>query len=104
MATTMHRLQISLPDWQHQFLVQRARRDGISVAEVLRRLIEREAGATGADDSLMGIIGIARDDGRLIRDTPVSEAVDLYLADAVMEGRDPFAPDSRKRTTRKRRS
>ena len=54
MATTMHRLQISLPNWQHQFLVERARRDGVSVAEVIRLMIEREAKSPAAGGSTRG--------------------------------------------------
>ncbi len=48
MATKMHRLQISLPKAQVHFLRERARQEGISAAEVIRRLLEREeqAGST----------------------------------------------------------
>ncbi len=42
MATKMHRLQISLPKAQVHFLRERARQEGISAAEVIRRLLERE--------------------------------------------------------------
>ena len=81
MTTTMHRLQISLPQWQHQFLLQRARRDGVSVAQVIRLLIEREVEARGApvsEDSVWTISGIAEDRGPLITGWPVSEAPGLY--------------------------
>jgi hypothetical protein len=43
MTTSMHRLQISLPEQQMRYLSERARRAGLSMAEVIRRLIEREA-------------------------------------------------------------
>lgn len=81
MGTNMHRLQISLPQWEMQFLEERARRDGHSIAEVVRQLIQREAAATpSGSDSLWEIVGIGVDQGELIRDVPVSERPDLYLA------------------------
>ena len=79
----MHRLQISLPEWQTQFLAERARRDGVSMAEVVRRLVQREAEAAKSGktaDSLWEIAGIARDDGPLIDGVPVSENPERYLA------------------------
>lgn len=45
MTTSMHRLQISLPEQQVRYLTERGRREGLSMAEVIRRLIEREATA-----------------------------------------------------------
>ena len=48
MVTSMHRLQISLPQSQAQFLAERARRDGVSIAEVIRQLIRREEEAVPA--------------------------------------------------------
>lgn len=81
MATTMHRLQISLPEWQAQFLAERARRDGMSIAEVMRRLVEREAEITAQAraESLWEIAGIAEDRGPLLEGVPVSEAPERYL-------------------------
>ena len=85
MSTTMHRLQISLPRDQYRFLRDRARRDGVSAAEVISQLLEREQSATTitkADiDSALSIVGIGRDDGPLIDGLPVSENVDLYLTE-----------------------
>jgi hypothetical protein len=85
MSTNMHRLQISLPKDQYRYLRDRARRDGVSAAEVIRQLLEREQSAmtiTQADiDSALSIVGIGRDDGPLIDGLPVSENVDLYLAE-----------------------
>jgi len=46
MSTLLHRLQISLPRRQVQFLTERARRDKVSPAEVIRQMIQREANAT----------------------------------------------------------
>ena len=81
----MHRLQISLPLWQFQFLSERARRDGISIAEVIRQLIQREVEAASEQatsiDSIWEIVGIAEDHGPLMDGIPVSEAPDLYLAE-----------------------
>ena len=87
MATTMHRLQISLPEWQHQFLRQRARRDGVSVAEIIRLLVQRESEAREAspsENSVWAIAGVAEDRGPLIRGTPVSESAALYLSDLAL--------------------
>ena len=85
MATTMHRLQISLPEWQTQFLAERARRDGVSIAEVVRRLVQRESevvrGARSAG-SIWDIAGIGEDRGPLSDGIPVSERPDLYVAEA----------------------
>ena len=43
MATTMHRLQISLPPWEMQYLEERARREGRSIADVVRQLVQQDA-------------------------------------------------------------
>lgn len=82
MATTMHRLQISLPESQAEFLAERARRHGLSMAEVVRQLIQREVEAVNEKRgaaSLWEIAGIAEDHGPLIDDVPVSESPELYL-------------------------
>ena len=94
--TFMHRLLRSLPGWQVQFLTARARRDGISIAEVIRQLVEREAAMSAGDaktDSLWEIVGLAEDHGPLVNGIPVSERPDLYLAEPAA----PFSPaqDSR---------
>lgn len=78
----MHRLQISLPEWQTDFLVALARRQGVSMAEIVRRLIEREAEAARQpmnNSSVWEIAGIADDPGPLIGGVPVSEKPELYL-------------------------
>ena len=100
MATSMHRLQVSLPEWQVQFLTARARRDGVSIAEVIRQLVEREAATPASDagtDSLWEIVGLAEDHGPLVYGIPVSERPDLYLAEQTA----PYAKDKR-RASRKR--
>ena len=82
MATKMHRLQISLPHRQLRFLEERARLDGISMAEIVRRLIEREAGSlqhSGSVEGLWDIAGIAEDRGPQIDGVAVSENPELYL-------------------------
>ena len=83
MTTSMHRLQISLPEWQVQFLSDRAQRLGVSIAEVIRQMIQAETEATvGSVDSIWEIAGIAEDRGSLIEGVPVSERPDLYLVAA----------------------
>ena len=85
MATTMHRLQISLPEWQAQYLAERAKRAGVSIAEIIRRLIAQESEATTdrrSAKTLMALAGMAEDHGPLVNDTPVSESPDLYLTGA----------------------
>lgn len=103
MSTTMHRLQISLPEWQSQFLAERARRDGVSVAAVVRRLVEREAalgrGSHGAD-SIWSIAGIGEDPGALIDGIPVSERPGLYVAEATAPRRLPVKTARRAKSTR----
>lgn len=47
MTTSMHRLQISLPEPQFRDLADRARRDGVSMAEVIRRLLAGAAEEEG---------------------------------------------------------
>ena len=82
MATTMHRLQISLPESQAEFLAERARRHGMSMAEVVRQLIQREVETSSEKRgaaSLWEIAGIAEDHGSLIDEVPVSEAPERYL-------------------------
>ena len=82
MATTMHRLQISLPEWQAQYLAERARRDGISIAELVRQLVDRESQSAPravSTESLWSIAGLAEDHGSLVEGKPVSEAPELYL-------------------------
>jgi hypothetical protein len=89
MATTMHRLQISIPEWQAQYLSARARRDRVSIAEIIRRLVTRESEATasqGSAESLWQLAGLAEDHGELVDGTPVSESPELYLTGATAAG------------------
>jgi hypothetical protein len=98
----MHRLQISLPPRQARFLEERARLDGVSMAEIVRRLIEREVESTQRSGSVEGLwetAGIAEDRGPQIDGVAVSENPELYLAGATSGSR-----TKRRSTTRKRRS
>jgi hypothetical protein len=83
MTTSMHRLQISLPRSQVEYLAERARREGTSIAELIRRLIHRESekASKRSIESIWKIVGIGQGPERLIRDIPVSEAPDLYIAE-----------------------
>ncbi len=51
MTTSMHRLQISLPEHQVRYLSERARREGLSMAEVIRRLLADAAEGEGRGPS-----------------------------------------------------
>jgi hypothetical protein len=102
MSTLLHRLQISLPRWQVQFLTERARRDKVSLAEVIRQMIQREANATPTQasvDSLMEIAGLAEDRAPLVEGIPVSERPDLYLAQLSSPRPSPPSNRSRARVT-----
>jgi hypothetical protein len=83
MSMPMHRLQISLPRSQVRYLADRARREGISIAEVLRRLVRREAETKSprAVESYREIIGIGQEREPLIDNIPVSAQPDLYIAE-----------------------
>jgi hypothetical protein len=71
----MHRTQISLGEEHYRFLVEEARQLGVSLAEVVRRLIaERMAGRQGAEDPLDALAGFVEGDGR-----SAAENHDLYL-------------------------
>ncbi len=44
MAVTQHRTQLYLDETRYRYLVDRAEREGISLAEVVRRLIDEKSG------------------------------------------------------------
>ena len=97
MATSMHRLQISLSKAQAHFLRDRARREGVSAAEVIRRLLEHEEQAapaiTQADiDAALSIIGLGENKLPLIDGKAVSEYPDLYLAEIYADLHESDAP------------
>jgi hypothetical protein len=100
MTTQMHRLQISLPKAQAHFLRERARREGISAAEFIRRLLEREEQSaptvTQADiDEALSFAGIGIDNLPLIDGKAVSEYPDLYLAQIYADLHESAAPSAR---------
>jgi hypothetical protein len=78
MGTTMHRLQISLPEWQYHFLREQASRTGQSIAGLIRNLIEQEAQAVQRpveEDPIWEVVGI----GQGGPPYNVSERVDEFL-------------------------
>jgi len=97
----MHRLQISLPRSQLRYLADRARREGISIAEVVRRLVQRDKETTPprAVDSLWNIVGIGEEREPLIGNIPASEQPDLYIAEQATPG---FAAVSKSRRRHRR--
>lgn len=81
MTTRMNRLQLSLREEHAAYLARRAKRDGVSMAEVVRRLVDAEAAAETPHevDAIWDIVGLIDEDVSLIDGIPVSEAPDLYL-------------------------
>ncbi len=78
----MHKLEISLPESEVNFLAARARRDGVSIAEVVQRLVEQEAEVEHEQepsDVFLALAGILDDTQPLINGVPVSEDPDLDL-------------------------
>ena len=59
----MHRLQISLPEWQYRFLREQASRTGQSIAGFIRELIEQEAETVQRpveEDPIWEVVGIGQ--------------------------------------------
>lgn len=87
MATTMHRLQISLPTRQYDYLRARAERESASLAEIIRRLLEREEAENNFSeddiDAALNFAGSVTEEAPLKGNLPVSENIDLYLLDAL---------------------
>lgn len=79
MNETMHRLQISIPNWQYRLLRQRARQTGQSIAGLIRELLEREAQALQdvSQDPVWQMVGIARSEPP----ADTSERVDEWVYD-----------------------
>jgi len=85
MGMTMHRLQISLPEWQYHFLREQASRTGQSMAGFIRKLIEQEAQAVQRpveEDPIWEVVGI----GQGGPPYDVSERVDEFLYSVQREG------------------
>lgn len=102
MSTTMYRLQISLPPKQVEFLRQRARNESSSIANVIRELIERESEKeyhlTAQDiANVKSMAGRFEDTMPLINGIPVSQNVDLYLAQAMLDTHSPPKPSVREK-------
>ena len=98
MATTMHRLQISLPPWEMQYLEERARREGRSIADVVRQLVQQDAETRSSAqvESIWEIAGIGDERAPLIEGIPVSERPELYIGAATLK------PKASKRVARRR--
>jgi hypothetical protein len=106
MTTSMHRLQISLPRQQMDFLARRARQEGVSIAEFVRRLVENEAQTTESGpvdpESALSFAGIIAHESSLIAGQPVSENVDLYLVEGGLPQRTSNPKPERLRRKRSR--
>ena len=85
----MHRLQISVEKRQYDWLQEHARRLGVSIAEVVRQMVRREAEEDEAGDAetFLALAGTAEDRYPLVNGPPVSANVDLYLAYHELERR-----------------
>ena len=83
----MHRLQVCLPESQVQYLTHRARKEGVSIAELIRRLVEDATKSSNQQgtDSLWAIAGIGKEHSPLIDGIPVSERPGIYIADAIQK-------------------
>lgn len=108
MATTMHRLQISLPTRQYDYLRARAERESASLAEIIRQLLEREEAASNFSeddiDAALSFAGSVTKEAPLKDNLPVSENIDLYLLDALQPRHrlnEPRAPRYRTKKARK---
>ena len=101
MGTTMHRLQICLPESQVQYLVHRSKRDGISIAELIRRFVAvASESADERTNSLWDIAGIGEDRMPLKKGVPVSEKPGMYFADAIRKRIPHLAKTTRRRKPR----
>lgn len=77
----MQRFQLSIRKEQAEYLASRAMREGVSRAEVVRRLLDVEARCDSPEGSgtILDIVGLFKDELPLIDGIPVSEDPDLYL-------------------------
>ena len=91
MTTNMHRLPVSLREEQVEYLAERARREGASVAEVIRQLVDRERVVDDArgdrPDPIWDIAGMIKEELPLIGGQAVSEHPDLYIAETILPSR-----------------
>lgn len=102
MATSMHRLQVCLPESQVQYLTHRAQREGVSIAELVRRLVEEATRSSNEEGtgSLWEIAGIGEEHEPLIHGIPVSRKPQIYLAATIHKK----SSHKRKSPTPKRKS
>lgn len=73
----MHRTQIYLDDAQYHLLRSRARREGKTLALMIREMIDRQLSGgdkPGTPDALDKVVGVGRGDG-----SAVAENADEYL-------------------------
>ena len=72
----MHRTQIYLDDAQYETLRSQARREGKSMASIIREILDEHLRAAGkpSRDPLLGVIGIGAGDG-----SAVAEHYEDYL-------------------------
>ena len=60
----MHRTQILLDEAQYAFLVERSRKERVSLSELIRRLVREAMGRDGGEeDALDRLAGIGEGDG-----------------------------------------
>ena len=72
----MHRSQIMLKEHQHTYLITEAQRQGKSIAQIVRELIDKhiEQIRNLENDPFVDIIGMVEGDGE-----PVSRSMDFYV-------------------------
>jgi len=73
----LQRTQICLEGWQYQFLTEKAKETGCSIARIVRDIISKEALSKRKirkDDPIFDIVGIGEGDGK-----PVARNHDDYL-------------------------
>jgi hypothetical protein len=83
----MVRTQVYLSEEQHRVLRQTARREGLSMTALLRRIVERELlGNSRSQDQAHDAVMMIADLGRSGR-SDISESHDKALAEAFRDGR-----------------
>ena len=70
----MHRTQIYLEDTQYRLLREKARRQGTSLASVIRQILEEHLAGRREKDEFASVIGIGEGDG-----SRVAENYEDYL-------------------------
>ncbi len=72
----MHRSQIMLKEHQHAYLVSEAQRQGKSISQIVRELIDEHMARSRdlENDPFFDIIGMVEGDGE-----PVGRSIDYYV-------------------------